>query len=431
VTVAPNDSPMLLALGTSHRRAELALRERLHFTPADAAALAARLASTRAEAVVLSTCLRTEIYVAGGGSSEAAALARAELSRRSGLSALELDPLLEERRDSGAALHLFSVAAGLDSLVPGDAQILGQVREAHALALAGDATGPILNRVFAHALHAGKRVRSESGLGALAVAVPAAAAELAEEVVGSLEGRRVLVIGAGKMGELAASAFRARGVERVVVANHRIERAREVATRVGGDAVTLERIGDELARADVVVGSTRSPRTVVHAEDVETALRRRAGRRLVLIDLAVPRDLDPAIADLDGCVLFDVDALGAVADRAAGSSAEAASAAEAIVAKEAAAFDGWLRSLAVVPIVSALRLRGEQIRAAELARAGSRLRGLTEAERRSVESLTSRIVAKLLHEPTARLKTDGDPRSAEALAQLFGLRSERAGRSAA
>jgi glutamyl-tRNA reductase len=420
------NSPSLLALGITHRRAGLALREWLHFSPAEAAALATRLTSARAEALVLSTCNRTEIYLAGRGSSEAAGRARAELSRHSGLTTLEVEQLLEERRDADAALHLFRVAAGLDSLLPGEAQILGQVREAYEHAAVSETTGRILNRVFANALHAGKRVRSETGIGTLAAAVPAAAAELAEKVVGSLEGLRVLVIGAGKMGELAASAFRSRGVERVVVANHRIERARALAARFGGDGVAFERIGDELALADVVVSTTRAPGTVVHAKDVVAVLRQRTGRRLVLIDLAVPHDLDPAIGGLDGCVLFDLDALGPVADEAATDRAEAASTAEAIVVEESAAFAAWLRSLEVVPVVSALRRRGEEIRAAELSRASSRLRGLSEAERGSVEALTARILAKLLHEPTARLTAEADPRHAETLEHLFGLREERA-----
>jgi glutamyl-tRNA reductase len=422
----PADSPPLLTLGISHRRAGLVLRERLHFSPADATALATRLASAGAEAVVLSTCNRTEVYLAGGGSSEAVGRARAELRTHSGLTAVELDQVLEERRDADAALHLFRVAAGLDSLLPGETQILGQVRAAHAHAAAAAATGPILNRVFAHALHAGKRVRAETGIGTIPAAVPSAAAGLAEKAVGGLEGRRVLVVGAGKMGELTASAFRSRGVERIVLANHRIERARELASRFGGDAVTLERIGDELALADVVVSSTRSQGVLVRAEDVARALPRRAGRPLVLIDLAVPHDLDPRIGALDGCVLFDLDALGPVAGEAAADHAEAASEAEAIVAEEAAAFRSWLRSLEVLPVVSALRRRGEEIRAAELARADSRLRGLSEAERGYVESLTARILAKLLHEPTTRLKADADPRHAEALEHLFALGEARA-----
>jgi glutamyl-tRNA reductase len=412
---------VLLALGATHRRAGLALRERLHYSPEEAASLAARLASSDAEAVVLSTCSRTEIYLAGSESREAAGWARAELSAHSGLTAHELDRLLEERRDADAAAHLFRVAAGLDSILPGEAQVLGQVREAQEHAAAGEASGPVLNRVFAQALHAGKRVRSETGIATVPAALPAAAADLADSVVGSLDGLRVLVVGAGKMGELAASPFRSVGVERVVVASRRIEQAQGLAARFAGDAITFDRIGDELALADVVVSATRSPHTVVCAEDVAPVVQRRAGRPLVLIDLAVPRDLDPAIAALDGCVLFDLDALGPVADEASADRTETESAAEAIVAEEAAVFSDWLRSLQLVPVVSALRRRAEEIRTAELARAGSRLRGLSEAERRSVEALTSRILAKLLHEPTTRLKTDADPRHAEALEHLFAL----------
>jgi glutamyl-tRNA reductase len=420
------NSPALLALGTSHRRADLALRERLHLAPDDARDLAASLSGEEAEAVVLSTCNRTEVYLAGDGARAAAARVRAELAARSALSAGELDSLLEERTDAEAALHLFRVAAGLDSLLPGEAQILGQVREAHELAAEAEATGRILNRLFAHALHSGKRVRSETGVGTIPAAVPAAAAELAEEIVGSLAGHRVLVIGAGKMGELAATAFLAKGVERVFVANHRIERAEALASRFGGEAVAFDAIGDELALADVVVSSTRCPRAILHAEDVAPSLERREGRPLVFIDIAVPRDLDPAISDLEGCVLYDLDALGPVAGEADAHRDESMRAAETVVAEEGADFADWLRSLDVVPVVSALRRRAEEIRAAELARIEPRLRNLSDAERASVERLTSQILAKLLHEPTVRVKAGPNGRYAEALEHLFALRDERA-----
>jgi glutamyl-tRNA reductase len=420
------DSPALLVLGTSHRRAELGLRERLHVPPADAGDLAARLAHDDTEVVVLSTCNRTEIYAAGDGAAAALDRARAELTQRSGLDESQVDTLFETRADADAALHLFRVAAGLDSLLPGEAQILGQVREAHELAVAAGATGRVLNRVFAHALHAGKRVRSETGVGTLPAAVPEAAAELAEEVVGSLEGHRVLVIGAGKMGELSATAFLARGVERVFVANHRIERAEQLASRFGGEAVAFDRVGEELERADVVVSSTRCPRAILHARDVEPAVARRGGRPLVLIDIAVPRDLDPAIADLEGCVLYDLDALGPVAAEASAHRDESTSAAETIVAREAVEFREWLRSLDVVPVVTALRRRAEEIRLAELERIEPRLRDLSEPERRSVDLLTSQILSKLLHEPTVRVKEQDDPRYAEALEHLFALDDERA-----
>ena len=411
-------------VGTSHRRAGLDVRERFHLVPSDAGALAERLAVDGVEAVVVSTCNRTEVYLAAHDPAEPAALARRALAERSGLSAPAADSMLDERRGDDAARHLFRVAAGLDSLLPGEAQILGQVREAYELAQAAGATGRVLNRLLEHALHAGKRVRAETGVGTASAAIPEAAAELARQVIGDLESRRVLVIGAGKMGSLAATSFVARGATRVFVANHRIERAEELARRFGGEAVPFERIGDELARADVVLSSTRCPQTVLHAADVEPALARRRGRPLLLVDIAVPRDLDPAIADLDGCVLYDLDALGSVALDAAAEREKEMGEAETIVAAEADAFADWLRALDVVPVVSALRRRAEAIRASELARLEPRLKHLSDAERRSVEQLTAQIVNKLLHDPTVRVK-DGTRAHAEALRELFALDEER------
>ncbi|MBD0291530.1 MAG: glutamyl-tRNA reductase, partial [Thermoleophilia bacterium] len=300
-------APALLVVGASHRTAELGVRERLHVAPAEAAGLAGRLAAPGAEAVVLSTCNRTEIYVAGPAVDAEAA--RWALAAWAGLPRRQLDPLLEERVDLDAALHLFRVAAGLDSLLPGEAQVLGQVREALELAAAARVAGPVLNRLFTQALHAGRRVRSQTGVGTLPAAIPAAAAELARRVVGGLGGRRVLVIGAGKMGALAATSFLERGAEQIFVANHRIERAEELARRFGGQAVPFERVGEELAQADVVVSSTRCPEVVLRAADVAPALAARGGRPLLLVDIAVPRDLDPAIAELPGAVLYDLDAL--------------------------------------------------------------------------------------------------------------------------
>jgi glutamyl-tRNA reductase len=410
-------SPALVLVGTSHHRVGLDVRERFHFSPAAAAALGARLATDGTEAVVLSTCNRTEIYVAGD--TVATEAARAALGERAGLTGDDLADALDERSDLDAAAHLFRVASGLDSLLPGEAQILGQVREAYELAQQAGATGRVLNRLLEHALHTGKRVRSETGVGTMPAAVPAAAAELAERVVGALDRRRVLVIGAGKMGELAATSFLARGAERVFVANHRIERAEELARRFGGEAVPFERIGEELERADVVLSSTRCPQTILHAEDVAPAAARRDGRPLLLVDIAVPRDLDPAIAELDGCVLYDLDALGSVALDARAQRDEASARAEGIAAEEAGKFADWLGSLDVVPVVAALRRRAEAIRANELERANGRLAGLSEDERRNVEALTAQIVNKLLHDPTVRVKQSGE--HADALRELFAL----------
>ena len=408
--------PALTMIGTSHRLATLDVRERLHLTPADAAALAAELRG-EGEVFVLATCNRTEIYLGDAG---AAARARGALVERSRLAAAEVEAVLEDRHGPDAARHLFRVAAGLDSQLPGEAQILGQVREAYELARAAGATGATLNRLCEHALHAGKRVRAETGLGTTPAAVPAAAAELARTVVGDLAGRRVLVIGAGKMGQLAATSFMARGAERIFVANHRLERAEELAARFGGEVVPFERIGDELARADVVVSSTRCPQVILSAADVAPAGERRDGPPLVFIDIAVPRDLDPAIAELPGCALFDLDALGAAGVEAAAHQAAAAERADAIVHEEARSFAAWLEALEAVPVVAALRRRADEIRAAELARAEPRLSGLSPAERENVELLTAQIVNKLLHEPTVRAKDDAE-KYADALGHLFAL----------
>jgi len=421
-------SPALVQVGVSHHSAALDVRERLHVPPNELGPVAERLAEEGFEAAVLSTCNRTELYLAGHDGALAAAVARGLLAQRSGLAEADLESLLEERRDAEAAQHLFRVTAGLESLLPGEAQIIGQVREAYEVASAAGTTGPVLSRLFEHALHCGKQVRTDTGVGTLPAAIPAAAAALAERTVGNLEGKRILVIGAGKMGELAATSFLARGAERVFVANHRLERAEQLAARFGGVAVPFDRIGEELASADVVLSSTRCPETILHAEEVAAVLPGRE-RPLLLVDIAVPRDLDPAIADLDGCTLYDLDALGPEAGDALAYRAEQWDAAEAIAADGAEELSAWLRSLEVVPVVTALRRRAEEIRTAELARTEPRLRTLTDEERSEVERLTAQIVNKLLHEPTVRVKeaaSDGAEAYADALRELFALDEERA-----
>ena len=419
------EGPALVQIGVSHRTAGLDVRENVHLTPEDAGALASRLARQGVEAVALSTCNRTELYLAGDRAERLESLARDALDERSGL---VLEAVLMERRGADAALHLFRVAAGLDSLMPGEGQILGQVREAYELAAAADATGRVLSRLFEHALHSGKRVRHETGVGTMPAAIPAAAADLARRTLGELAGKRILVIGAGKMGQLAATSFLDRGAERVFVANHRIERAEKLAARCGGEAVSFDHIGVELERADVVLSSTRCPQVILHAEQVAAALPGRDGRPLLLVDIAVPRDLDPAIAELPGCRLYDLDALGPEAGAALAQQAGQVDEAEAIVAAEAAEFGRWLRSLEVVPVVAALRKRADTIRERELARAEPRLRTLSDADRRNVEALTAKIVNELLHEPTVRVKEAaavGAEAYADALRELFALDEER------
>jgi glutamyl-tRNA reductase len=413
----------LLLVGTSHRRAAVELRERLSIGPHEAAEVALQLAE-RGEAVVLSTCNRTEVYIADADPAAARVRVVAEFARRGGLAEAELEPALYVAWDERVALHLFRVAAGLDSVVPGEPQILGQVREAHELAQAAGAAGPLLNRLFPQALHAGKRVHSETEIAERSASIAVAAARLARQVFGELAGRRILIIGAGKMGELAAASLVSGGVENVFIANRTLERATALAARFGGRAVAFDRLGAELERADVVVSSTRCPRLIVSAGDVAAALGRRRGRPLLLIDIAVPRDLDPAIAELPGCSLYDVDDLGAVSESRADARVEF-SQAEAIAAEEAQRFLAWRRSLEVVPAITSLRRRAEEIRAAELARANGKLGALSPAERRAVEAVTAQIVNKLLHAPTVRVKEAAERPDgalyAAALRHLFAL----------
>ncbi|HST25285.1 MAG TPA: glutamyl-tRNA reductase [Gaiellaceae bacterium] len=409
----------LLLVGVSHRVAPVELRERVALSGEDAAALAAELSAGGGEAVCLSTCNRTELYLAGDD--DVSEQAVSALAARSGLSEPELHAVLYRLHDEAAGIHLFRVAAGLDSMVPGEGEILGQVRGAYE---AGK-PGPLLDRLFRQAIHAGKKVRTETAIAESPASVSSAAAALAEQVFGDLAGCRVLLVGAGKIGELAARNLVSRGAVIAAVANRSLDKAAELAGRFRAQAVTLEDLSGQLGHVDVVLSSTSAPGHVLTRADVAPRLAERKGRPLFLIDIAVPRDLDPAIHELDGCYLYDIDDLeSVVAESLAGRRREAGRA-EAIVLDEAERFRAWQASRDVVPAIASLRALAEEIRESELDRARSRLERLTEAERRAVEGLTSRILDKLLHVPTVKMKeaaagADGAV-YADALRHLFGL----------
>ena len=395
----------LTLVGLSHHVAPVELREKVTLDlPA-----AAELARSLGDAVCLSTCNRTELYLADVPEPEAVAA----LERVAGA---PLDGVLYRLHEEAAALHLFRVAAGLDSLVPGEGEILGQVRQAYEAV----AAGPLLDRVFRQALAVGKRVRTETAIGESPASVSSAAAALAAQVFGDLTGRRVLLVGAGKVGELAASNLVSRGAHIAFVANRSADRGDELARRFGAEAIGLEQVAEKLGGVDVAVSSTSSSELVLRAGEVPA--RRR--RPLFFIDIAVPRDLDPAIATLDGCFLYDIDDLEAVvADTLAGRRAEA-DRAEQLVAEEASSFRSWRASLDVVPAIASLRARAEEIRTAELAKVK-----VTDDERRTLESVTAQILNKLLHLPTIRMKeaavsADGAV-YADAVKHLFGLEDER------
>jgi glutamyl-tRNA reductase len=407
----------LVLVGTSHHHAPVEVRERVALGAAEAARLAGELAGEGLEAVCLSTCNRTELYLAADDVARAEELGVGRLAA----AGEDVAAALYRLHDGAAALHLFRVAAGLDSLVPGEGEILGQVRSAYEQG----APGAVLDRAFRQALHVGKKVRAQTAIAESPASVSAAAAALAQQVFGDLEGRSILLIGAGKVSELAARNFLTRGARIVSVANRSPDRAAELAARLGAEALPLERVAEELARADVVVSSTSAPGFVLGSDDVAAALAGRRGRPLFLIDLAVPRDLDPAINQVSGCFLYDIDDLQAVVDETLAGRRREAERAEGIAAGEAERFAEWQASLDVVPAIASLHARAEEIRAAELAKADARLARLSEAERRAVEAVTAQIVSKLLHLPTVRMKqaavTADGVLYADAVRHLFGL----------
>ncbi len=410
----------LTLVGVSHHRAPIELRERVALDLDACRSLAQQLAERLGgEAVVLSTCNRTELYLAREEDAEEEAVAA--VTELAGDRAVDLAAALYRLRDEAAALHLFRVAAGLDSLVPGEGEILGQVRSAFE----AGAPGALLDRLFRQALHTGRRVRSETAIGESPASVPSAAAALAQQVFGELHGRRVLLLGAGKMSEATARNLVSRGAEIAVVANRTLAHGEDLARKLGAQALALDAVAAELEHVDVVVSATSASGLVVSQATVAHALRIRKGRPLLLVDLAVPRDLDPAINGLDGCFLYDVDDLRAVVEETLSGRRGEATSAERLVVEEAERFRDWHAARDIVPTIASLRALAEEIRDSELARAGGRL---SEKERRHVESVTSQILAKLLHLPTIRMKEAAAAADgvvyADVVRHLFGLGEE-------
>ncbi|SOD01732.1 glutamyl-tRNA reductase [bacterium JGI 053] len=397
-------------VGASHRTAPIELRERLAFGRAELpGALAALAGDAGGEAVVLSTCNRTELYLAAGEGADAIDRAEAMLAERLGAATGEAGRWLYVRRDRDAAQHLFRVAAGLDSMIVGEPQIQGQVREAYAAARdvaagRGPVVGPALNRMFQTALGVGGRVRSETGLGIGAASVPSAAVELAKKIFGSLKGRRALVLGAGEMSEVTLECLRGEGVRTAVVANRTFDRARELAEKWGGEAIQWEAFAGALAGVDIVICSTAAPVPVLTLDRFRAALPKGPRRPLCIIDIAIPRDVEAAVGEQRNVFLYNVDDLQQIVDASLDRRRAELPAAEGIVAEGVEEFWGWYASLAVVPTIRALRDHGERVRQEEVERALGRLRHLSDDDRAAVDAMTRSLLNKLLHAPTARLR---------------------------
>ena len=417
------DIPMnLLLVGVNHRTAALDDREALALREDEIRTLLSDLTAPGLldEALVLSTCNRIEFYAAADGGDADHHIRRAILALR-GRDLLAPGPHRYVLEGPAVARHLFRVACGLDSMVLGDVQILGQVKEAYGLARQAGSAGLVLDRLFETALRAGKRARRETTIGAGRVSVASAAVEFAELHGGPLAGRRVLIIGAGDTARLAARHVADRRPLSLTIANRDVERAAGLAAAVGADAAPLTTLPELLGRSDVVISATRAPEPIVSAGVVRTALQTKAGG-LLMIDLAVPRDIEPEAAAIPGVALHAVDSIRTVVGHGLEQRSSQVPPVERIVEDECARFEVWSRGLGATPIVVALRDHFEQIRREEL----QRLRHAPEAERERADRLTRALINRLLHVPTLRLKSD--PASEEghqrllAAQELFALR---------
>ncbi len=426
----------LLALGISHKTAPVALRERLAFTEPGAVRLAQWLLATDEvrEAVVLCTCNRTELYLvvggAGGDPVHAQDDALGMLASHASIDPAELAREIYSPRNCDAARHLYRVTAGLESMIVGEAEIQGQVKRAFEAALQAGCTGPLSNRLWSAALTAGKRVRSETGIGSSHVSVPSAAVGLAVELLGDLRERHVVILGAGETSELTAQALADRGAGTIFVANRHADRARSLAQRFGGSVVGLDGLPEQLAAADIVVSSTSSPHPIVGRDELAQVLDQRqgrGGRALIMIDIAVPRDIDPRCGELEGVTLYDIDDLQQVVARNLDTRASEVPRAEQIVEEEIRRFAGWLGQLEALPTVSALREHGDAIVAQVLAENDGRWESASPRDLVRVEALARSIANRILHEPTIRLRSLSETRSHASLQlvrELFALQQD-------
>ncbi len=406
----------LLLLGVNHRTAGLADREALAFNRDETVDLLRRLGrcGNLREIALLSTCNRSEFYVVAADAAGAEEHLRESVLGLRGRDLLGPGPHLTRATRTDVARHLFRVACGLESMVLGDVQILGQVKDAFTLARQAETSGPLLDRLFEAALHAGKRARAETSIGAGTVSVASAAIELAARVTAGLANRRVVVVGAGDTARLAAVHAAEHNVGRLTIVNRTREHAEAVAAETGGFGAELEHLPEALASADVVVSATRAPSALITADMLARAMAGRSERPLLVLDLAVPRDVEPSGEDVPGVVLHTIDGVRTVVDRHLAARLGQVLPVEAIVDEEAHRFTAWLRSLGAKTTVLALRDHFERIRSEEIDR---QLAHASDEERERAERLTRALINRLLHTPTLRLK-DADPASDDGLQRL-------------
>ncbi|MEF3169308.1 MAG: glutamyl-tRNA reductase [Deltaproteobacteria bacterium] len=421
-----SNRPNILILGVNHKTADVGIRERLALKahPSPLALFLNRLGK-ETELVFLSTCNRVEVIAATDRTDESAAVVQDLWCSETGIARDTLSSVLYVHKGDEAIRHVFRVASSLDSMVVGEPQILGQLKDAYRNACEAKTTGPILNRLLTKAFSVAKLVRTETNIAGHAVSISYAAVELARKIFGDLAGKHALLIGAGEMAELAAQHLLAAGTGKIVVANRTLSRAVELAQTLKGSAIALEELDEALVDADIVISSTGAPGLVLHKEQVQRIMRPRRHRLLFLIDIAVPRDIDPGVNDIDNVYLYDIDDLKGVVDANKTERAKEALKAERMIETEVIKFLAWMETLDVVPVIQGLQDKVEAIRLREIERTAPRLSGLTPDQMKAIDVLTRSIVQKILHDPIVHLRKharDEDIRPLlDSACRLFGL----------
>jgi glutamyl-tRNA reductase len=417
----------IILIGMNHKTAPLDIRERLSLACGDdinPLKEIMKIPQIR-EVMYLATCNRVEVFAHTLDTEVSVERLKEFIFNQGNLSAEEMTRCLYVYFDQDAVRHLFRVASSIDSLVMGEPQILGQVKDAYRRSVEHNATGIILNKIIHHAFRTAKRVRTETGIAGNAVSVSFAAVALAKKIFGNLKGKTILLVGAGEMSELAARHLIGNGVDHILIANRTYARAAQMAEHFHGTAIEFDLLPEKLRDVDIVITSTGAPGYVITVPVIEAALRRRKNRLLFLIDIAVPRDIEPAAGDLDNVYLYNIDNLQDIVDENMQNRRNEGEKAEAVIEEEVAKYLEWYNALEVVPTIVSLRQKLESIVKGELARSGSWLQNLTEEEQKYIEILAGSIINKILHDPITGLKEESQDQSAlpyiAAVRRLFGL----------
>ncbi|MBF0706357.1 glutamyl-tRNA reductase [Alkalihalobacillus hwajinpoensis] len=411
----------ILVVGLNHKTAPVEIREKLSFQENEFPEALDKLRHSKSilEAVILSTCNRTELYVVADQLHTGRYYSKAFLSEWFGIEKEEFSPYLVIRENDAATEHLYRVAAGLDSLVIGETQILGQVRDAFLLAQDSETTGTIFNQLFKQAITLAKRSHSETEIGENAVSVSYAAVELAKKIFGGLQNKHVVILGAGKMGELTAKNLQSNGVDQVTVVNRTLEKATELASRFKGQARSMDEVETALADADILISSTGSTSYVLTEQNVKPLLKKRRGRPLFMVDIAVPRDLDPSLNNMDSVFLYDIDDLEGIVETNIAERKKEAEKIELMIEEDLVQFREWLNTLGVVPMITALRTKALAIQAETMNSIERKLPNLTDRERKVLSKHTKSIVNQLLRDPIVRVKEMAAEPNAEESLEIF------------